>query len=221
MNQDISLSRDQRLQAEARLIEATRAAQTASNLLDHSFAEFLGINPTDGRCLDIVDHRERVTAGELAKEAGLTTGAVTAVIDRLELAGLTLRRFDPSDRRKVIVELTPEAKRLSSEVFGPIEQIVRRYVEGLSDSEVLTIIQFAEVSQRASSEHAAAIRQRTVDKAVPLRYRLEQARMLKNDAKALFKTVKSQVKGMATFSVVLSGSEWAQDENGRWVKRSG
>jgi DNA-binding MarR family transcriptional regulator len=221
MNQEISLSREQRLNAEAQLVEATRAAQTASNLLDQSFADFLGINQTDGRCLDVVDRRGQVTAGELAKEAGLTSGAVTAIIDRLELAGLIRRRFDPADRRKVIVELTAEAERLSTEVFGPIERIVRRYLERLSDSEILTIIQFAEVRQRASSEHAQAIRQRTITKAVPLRFRLEQARMLKNDAKALAKAITSQVKDMARFSVVVSGTEWVQDEDGRWVTRPG
>jgi DNA-binding MarR family transcriptional regulator len=80
------------------MIGAMRAAQTASDLMDEAFCEFLGINRTDGRCLDVIDRLGSVTAGQLAAEIGLTTGAVTAVVDRLEAAALVVRRNDPHDR---------------------------------------------------------------------------------------------------------------------------
>jgi len=59
------------------------------------------------RFLDVLQEREPLTAGELAVEAGLTTGAVTTVLDRLERAGYALRVRDTHDRRRILVELTP------------------------------------------------------------------------------------------------------------------
>lgn len=221
MSQDIHLSRDQRSIAEKRLVEALRASQRASDLLDQAFADFIGINRTDLRCLDIVDQHGQLTAGALAREAGLTTGAVTAVVDRLVMAGLLERSYDPDDRRKVLVEATPDAVKLGEEVYGPLGRSGQLHLDTLSDEQVFTIIGFLEVTRRITSQHTEAIRGRTATKPVPLRYRLEQARMLKDDAKALVKTIKREVKGMAGIVLEISGSEWVQDENGRWVEKKG
>jgi len=60
---------------------------------------------------------------------------------------------------------------------------------------------------------------RTSKKKVALRYRPEQARMIKDEAKALLKTIKSDVKDLASVVIDLSGSKWEQDEDGRWVER--
>ena len=202
-----------------RLLEAVRGAQSASHLMDEAFADFVGINRTDGRCLDVVDQHGSITAGDLARDAGLTTGAVTAVVDRLETAGLVRRTVDPRDRRKVLIELTPDAKSLAQEVYGPLADAARPYIDSLTDQQILTLIGFLETSRRINMEHATSIKARTSPKKVPLRYRLEQARMIKNEAKALLKTLKSDVKGLASVVVDLSGSKWVQDDEGRWVER--
>jgi DNA-binding MarR family transcriptional regulator len=191
----------------------------ASDLLDEAFADFVGINRTDLRCMDIVDQRGRVTAGELAREAGLTTGAVTAVVDRMEVAGLLRRASDPADRRKVWFELTPDAQKLAGEVHGPLDQAGEMHLASLSDEQVLTIIGFLEVSRRITMENVEAIRSRTSKKKMPLRYRLEQARMIKDDAKTLAKRIKQELKEMKVIVVDLQGTKWGQDEEGRWVKR--
>lgn len=201
-------------------MEAVRAAQSASDVMDEAFADFLGLNRTDGRCLDVVDRRGKVAAGDLAREVGLTTGAVTAVVDRLEAAGLMKRGSDPDDRRKVLIELTPDAKTLAAEIYGPLAEAAAPYLESLSDQQVLTLIGFLEFSRRINLDHAEAIRTRTSTKKVSLRYRLEQAIALKNEAKALLKTIKSEVKDMASVVVEFGGSKWEQDENGRWVERT-
>ncbi|HEX9864971.1 MAG TPA: MarR family transcriptional regulator [Acidimicrobiia bacterium] len=203
-----------------RLLEAVRAAQSASDVMDEAFVNFVGINRTDGRCLDVVDQRGRITAGDLAREVGLTTGAVTAVVDRMEAAGLLRRGSDPSDRRKVTIELTADAKSLAAEVYGPLAHTTRPYLDSLTDQQVLTLIGFFETSRRINLEHAAAVRARTSKKKVALRYRLEQARMIKNEAKALLKTIKSDVKGLASVVIDLSGSKWVRDEDGSWVERA-
>lgn len=219
MNQDINLSRDQREAAISRLVESLRALQLASDLMDQAFADFAGINRNDLRCIDIVDQRGRMTAGDLAREAGLTTGAVTALVDRMEAAGLLQRAFDPTDRRKVWVELTTEAKKLADEVYGPLGRAGVSQLDALTDEQLFTIIGFLEVSRRITMESVEAIRGRTATKAVPLRYRLEQAKMLKNDAKTLLKTIKNEVKGLTSVVIDIHGSKWEQDERGRWVER--
>src|SRR5690242_15465290 len=102
MNQDIKSSSDNRTGLlEQQFFEAVRANQSATDMFDEAVAQFLGINRTDGRCLDVIDRRGRVSAGQLANESGLTTGAVTVVIDRLERAGYVRRIRDELDRRKV------------------------------------------------------------------------------------------------------------------------
>ncbi|HET9201993.1 MAG TPA: MarR family transcriptional regulator [Acidimicrobiia bacterium] len=215
------MSREQRQTAIRRLVEALRSLQLASDLLDEAYADFVGINRTDLRCMDIVDQRGRVTAGELAREAGLTTGAVTAVVDRMETAGLLQRTYDANDRRKVWIELTPDAQRLGEEVYGPLDQAGQMHLASLGDEQVLTIIGFLEVSRRITMENVEAIRSRTTTKTMPLRYRLEQARMIKDDAKALAKRIKQELKEMKVIVVDLHGSKWGQDEDGRWVERRG
>jgi DNA-binding MarR family transcriptional regulator len=214
------LSRDQRTAAVGRLVESLRALQLAGDLMDQAFADFVGINRNDLRCIDIVDQRGRITAGELAREAGLTTGAVTALVDRMEAAGLLRRSYDPRDRRKVWVELTAEAQKLGDEVYGPLNQTGQMHLDSLSDEQLFTIIGFLDLSRRITMESVEAIRGRTATKTVPLRYRLEQAKMLKDDAKTLLKTIKNEVKGLTAVVIDIHGSKWEQDERGRWVERS-
>ena len=70
-------------------------------------AEQLGLSATDHKCLDLAARGgQPMTAGRIAELSGLSTGAVTGVIDRLERAGYVRRVRDPHDRRKVLVEVT-------------------------------------------------------------------------------------------------------------------
>ncbi|MEJ2858312.1 MULTISPECIES: MarR family winged helix-turn-helix transcriptional regulator [unclassified Saccharothrix] len=83
---------------------------SALTILFHTrVAERMGLSPTDEKCLDLAMRAEGpVTAGRIAELSGLSTGAVTGVIDRLEKAGYVRRVRDPHDRRKVLVEVTVE-----------------------------------------------------------------------------------------------------------------
>jgi DNA-binding MarR family transcriptional regulator len=102
--------------------ESFRVSQTRSQAFDQLVAKRLGINLTDLSCLDVIQRRGRVTAGELAEELGLTTGAVTAILDRLEDRGYARRLRDQTDRRRVLVELTPEAERQLMAIYGPMAE---------------------------------------------------------------------------------------------------
>lgn len=73
-----------------------------------AIADRAGMHPTDFEALDVLDWTGPISAGELARRVGLTSGAITGVIDRLERDGFVRRTADPGDRRRVIVELNPE-----------------------------------------------------------------------------------------------------------------
>lgn len=94
--------------------------QDASGALDEAAAGLLGLNLTDLRSLSRLHASGPSTAGELAAAAGLTRGAMTTAIDRLERAGYVERVRGEVDRRTVVVRLTPEADALVETIWGPI-----------------------------------------------------------------------------------------------------
>ena len=134
-----------------------RAGQAAVDQMDDAACRALGINRTDGRCLDIIDREGPVAAGRLAQASGLTTAAVTAVIDRLERAGYARRVGDPKDRRRVLVELTPLARERSEAIWGPYEyfqEMLGRYT--IEQLELLR--DFHRVGREHNETRAAEVR---------------------------------------------------------------
>src|SRR5580704_19392550 len=107
----------ERLQLYAELGDEVRASQRSTDVVDDLICQLLGVNRTDARCLDVLDERGSMSAGDLAEASRLTTGAITAVIDRLDRAGLARRVPDPADRRRVLVELTPKAYETAMELM--------------------------------------------------------------------------------------------------------
>ncbi|WP_246147771.1 MarR family winged helix-turn-helix transcriptional regulator [Nonomuraea turkmeniaca] len=79
-------------------------------------ADRLGIHPTDLQCVALLDlESDPVSSGEIARLTGLTPGAATRLVDRLDKVGLVVRQSDPDDRRRTLVALAPEARaRISS-----------------------------------------------------------------------------------------------------------
>ena len=104
----------------ATLISEFRTGGNLDRAFDNRAADALGVSVTDLHCLNIVENSGGVTAGELAAEAGLTTGAVTGVLDRLEAVGYARRRADPADRRRVRVEVTDRFYARAGEIWGPV-----------------------------------------------------------------------------------------------------
>ena len=90
-------------------------------MLDEAVAAQVGLNRTDLRCLGIIYRRGRLTAGELAEESGLTPGAITTVLDRMERAGFANRVADPADRRRVLVVSTAAAREVGGRLYGEVE----------------------------------------------------------------------------------------------------
>jgi DNA-binding MarR family transcriptional regulator len=111
-----------------------RELSTAVVLFHQAVAERMGLNATDFKCLDVLAQQGPLTAGRLAEVLGLTGGAITGVIDRLETAGFVQRERDPDDRRRVVVK--PCANQASAQTLGPIfaslqqamgEELANRY----------------------------------------------------------------------------------------------
>jgi DNA-binding MarR family transcriptional regulator len=140
------------------LIAAVRENQAAVDKMDEAGAEALGVNRTDGRCLDVIQRWRQVSAGRLASETGLTTGAVTAALDRLEGKGYVRRAADPSDRRRVLVELTELAERRTWELWGPLGERGRPIVSRYSVRELELLIEFMRLGTALNDERAAEIR---------------------------------------------------------------
>ena len=102
------------------LIREFRVSGNLDDAFDNLAAQRLGVNETDLHCLNIIENAGGVTAGELAAESGLTTGAVTGVIDRLERKEFARRVSDPSDRRRVKVEVTKAFYARADKIWGPV-----------------------------------------------------------------------------------------------------
>ncbi len=122
--------------------EAFRAAQNTNQVFDQTVTRCLGINQTDLLAMDLLERKGRITAGELAREMGLTTGAVTSVVDRLERKGYAQRIRDEADRRRVLVELTQKAREEVGKIFGPLAEDWREYMSRRTTAELELILDF-------------------------------------------------------------------------------
>ena len=101
------------------LIREFRASTNQDLAFEHLAAEQLGVNETDLHCVNIIENSGGLSAGELASLSGLTAGAVTGVIDRLERAGFVRRVSDASDRRRVMAEVTAAFYGRANRIWGP------------------------------------------------------------------------------------------------------
>jgi len=113
-------------------------------MLAHVTAQALGLSSADFFGLNIVGLRGPVTAGDLAHATGLTSGAATRMIDRLETAGFVRRLHDTADRRRVLVEL---AVGREAEIDAVLEPNRRRLAEvflGYSDEQLSILFDYFE-----------------------------------------------------------------------------
>ena len=138
-----------------------RINQNLNEVFDDAARTRLGVNATDLRCLDIIQRLDGVTAGELAREAGLTTGAVTSVIDRLERAGYVKRENDPNDRRKVLVRMTPAAFEAVYSIWGPETQDYMEQMSSLPREQLEAFVEFMREANEIQRKHLDRIRGET------------------------------------------------------------
>ena len=142
-----------------------RANQRATDVVDDLMCQLLGVNRNDARCLDILDERGRMSAGDLATASRLTTGAITAVIDRLEKAGYARRVPDPADRRRVLVEPTEKAYQASMELMvAPMGELTKPLATRYSDEQLKDFIEFTREGREIQERHAEWLRERLAER---------------------------------------------------------
>jgi DNA-binding MarR family transcriptional regulator len=146
------------------LVTEVRMSQTATDRFDQAVADALGVNRTDMRIVDVLDREGAVTAGRLAEMTGLTSGAITTAIDRLERAGFAHRRPDPSDRRRVLVVLAPAAQERGRGFYLEHakrgERLFRRYDEDQLKLLLEFVREGREFNEQAAAKLEAEIRER-------------------------------------------------------------
>jgi DNA-binding MarR family transcriptional regulator len=143
----------------AELISEFRVAGNQDSAFDNLAAERLGLNTTDLHCVNIIENAGGLTAGELAAEAGLTTGAVTGVVDRLERAGYARRVGDPADRRRVKLEVTRKFYARADKIWGPVAADWASRLGGrFTAQELERVIDFLRTTNELSREHLERLR---------------------------------------------------------------
>jgi DNA-binding MarR family transcriptional regulator len=140
------------------LEEAMRRTSAQGVLFGQTVANVAGISGSDLDCMDFLNLEGRMTAGRLAELTGLTTGAITGVIDRLEKAGFVRRERDEADRRKVFIMIVPENVAKIGRLYVPMQEAMHKVWSTYSDAELQLLLRFAKEGYKASLEAAEALK---------------------------------------------------------------
>src|ERR1700727_2375305 len=124
------------------LEHAMRRASGSGAIFSQAVADYAGISSSDLECLDFLILEGRATAGRLAEVTGLTTGAITGVVDRLEKAGFVRRARDDNDRRKVFIELVPENIAKIGRFYEHLQRSMQQVWSTYSDAECKLLVGF-------------------------------------------------------------------------------
>jgi DNA-binding MarR family transcriptional regulator len=124
------------------LEHAVRKSSALGVIFGQTVANSVGVSSSDLECLDFLNIEGRVTAGRLAELTGLTTGAITGLVDRMEKAGFVRRERDEEDRRKVYIAIVPEALGKVGRYYEPLQKAVTKNWEAYSDAELKLILRF-------------------------------------------------------------------------------
>jgi DNA-binding MarR family transcriptional regulator len=146
----------------AELVQETRLMARQMVRFYDAVADQLGLHVTDLACLGTLRDRRRATAGELATELGLSSGAVTRVIDRLHRGGFVRRLPDPRDGRRVIVELIPEAEGSVVGLFAGQAAQITESAADLTDAQLRFLLGY--VRERTEVARGEADRLRRIGK---------------------------------------------------------
>jgi len=128
------------------------------NTVGQVAAAHIGINQTDLICLNALFRDGPMGAGQLAAVIGLTTGATTTAIDRLERAGYVHRRSDPTDRRRVVVEASEEGATQAFALFDGLVDALARLSDTYTDEQLELLLALIQRFRELITEHAATLR---------------------------------------------------------------
>jgi|ERR1700678_920349 DNA-binding MarR family transcriptional regulator len=124
------------------LMRGLREVTGQSVLVSQAMATKLGINTTDLECLDFLLLSGPQTAGAIAEHSGLTTGAVTGIVDRLQRADLVRRTRERGDRRKVRIAASKGTDSKVKLVAAPVKRAMTELAEDYSDENLRLLLDF-------------------------------------------------------------------------------
>lgn len=125
------------------LAEELRNNSTVTIMFHQAISTKLGLNATDHKCLDVILNNQPITAGRLSDLTGLTTGAITGVLDRLEKVGYVFRVKDPKDKRSVLISVDREkAEKDILPLFHSFGQQLNQMLSSYNDKELQKVLDF-------------------------------------------------------------------------------
>jgi DNA-binding MarR family transcriptional regulator len=140
------------------VLQAGREQSTAAIMFHQAVADRLGLHTTDHKCADLLVLKGPMTAGELAVHTGLTTGAITGVIDRLEKGGFVERQDDPHDRRRVIVKVIPQRVKKIGRLFESLVASMQELCSRYTNEELKVILDFMTCTQAVAQQAMLKLR---------------------------------------------------------------
>jgi DNA-binding MarR family transcriptional regulator len=153
------------------IIDKYREMSTEAVMFHQAVADELGLYITDHKCMDIIHRFGAMPAGRLGEMTGLTTGAITGMIDRLEKAGYVRRANDPKDRRKTIVEPVRNKKleRKIEMIFTPLHERMYKFLSLYSNDELSFLLNSTTKLIEQTREESKRLRsqQREADRKIP------------------------------------------------------
>ncbi len=176
-----------------------RELSTAIVVFHEAVGRKLGLSATERKILDVLQRTGPATAGQLAEHTGLTSGAITGIVNRLAHAGYVRRDANPADRRSVIVSrrASPRLDRVRPEIFGPLGQAITDLSAKYTQAELGAIATYLtglteilrEQTQRITTSTRPGTRQAQRDQVVRVRRdeaqaRREQHRARRDDRRA-------------------------------------
>jgi DNA-binding MarR family transcriptional regulator len=155
----VSSPSSERRATEAALDRALRETSAQSVLFSQAVADRVGMNPTDLESLDMLARNGPMTAGRLAEMTGLTTGAITGLVDRLERRGYARREPHPTDRRSIIIQpLIENAERDLGPAYVTMSEAMDELMSRYDDADLATILDFMTRAATITAEQIARLR---------------------------------------------------------------
>ncbi len=154
-----SSKKPNRRQLLEKLWDLGRSTSTQTVFLHQAIAQSVGLNATDTKVIDLIlrGPSDAVTAGWLSEMTGLTTGAITHILDRLEKRKFIERARDEQDRRKVLIRVRPETLEPLVPKYEAVGQAFMRVIEEYDDKELRLICDYLEKTSVVSSQEMARI----------------------------------------------------------------
>jgi DNA-binding MarR family transcriptional regulator len=155
----VSSPSSDRREIETALDRALRETSAQSVLFSQAVADRVGMNPTDLETLDMLARFGPMTAGGLAEMTGLTTGAITGLVDRLERRGYARRMPHPTDRRSILVQpLIENAERDLGPAYVTMREAMDELMSRYDDADLATILDFMTRAATITAEQIAKLR---------------------------------------------------------------